>query len=123
MPIVKRSSKDDLRRSARLDAARLKKTTEADIARHAHEDGTQTDELDFDAELKKGRMRVIHPLNVSAIRAKTGLSQDRFAKAFHISAHTLRNWEQGRRVPEGPARALLLAIDRDPEAVMRALRD
>ena len=49
----------------------------------------------------------------AAIRAKTGLSQDRFARAFQISPYTLRNWEQGRRVPEGPARALLLAIDRN----------
>ncbi|MCC7167059.1 MAG: helix-turn-helix domain-containing protein [Rhodospirillales bacterium] len=61
------------------------------------------------------------PVNVAAIRAKTGLSQDRFARAFQISPHTLRNWEQGRRIPEGPARALLLAIDRDPKALMRAL--
>ncbi len=43
------------------------------------------------------------------------------ARAFRISPHTLRNWEQGRRVPEGPARALLFAIDRNPKALMRAL--
>jgi putative transcriptional regulator len=60
-------------------------------------------------------------LDVAAIRAKTGLSQERFAVAFRISPHTLRNWEQGRRRPEGPARALILAIDRDPAALMRAL--
>jgi DNA-binding transcriptional regulator YiaG len=60
-------------------------------------------------------------LDVAAIRAKTGLSQERFAVAFRISPHTLRNWEQGRRRPEGPARALILAIDRDPVALMRAL--
>jgi DNA-binding transcriptional regulator YiaG len=60
-------------------------------------------------------------LDVAAIRAKTGLSQERFAVAFRISPHTLRNWEQGRRRPEGPARALILAIDRDPLALMRAL--
>ena len=122
MRTVKRSS-EDLCRSAQVDAARLKATTEADITRYAREDDTQTDELDFDVELEKGRMRVVYPLNVAAIRAKTGLSQNHFAKAFRISAHTLRNWEQGRRVPEGPARALLLAIDRDPEGVMRALGD
>ncbi len=60
-------------------------------------------------------------LDVAAIRAKTGLSQERFAVAFRISPHTLRNWEQGRRRPEGPARALIVAIDRDPVALMRAL--
>jgi putative transcriptional regulator len=60
-------------------------------------------------------------LDVAAIRAKTGLSQERFASAFRISPHTLRNWEQGRRRPEGPARALILAIDHDPVALLRAL--
>jgi putative transcriptional regulator len=60
-------------------------------------------------------------LDVAGIRAKTGLSQERFAVAFRISPHTLRNWEQGRRRPEGPARALILAIDRDPVALLRAL--
>jgi putative transcriptional regulator len=78
---------------------------------------------------RAGRRRARHPsggsgspaLDVAAIRAKTGLSQERFAVAFRISPHTLRNWEQGRRRPEGPARALILAIDRDPVALMRAL--
>jgi putative transcriptional regulator len=120
MPIVKRSS-DELRRRARVDPRR-KAASERDIARHAREDRTATDDLDFDAEIGRGRMRVLRPLDVAAIRARTGLSQDRFAKAFLISPHTLRNWEQGRRVPDGPARALLQAIARDPRAVLRALR-
>lgn len=120
MRIVKLSS-DELRRRARVDARRKAATTETDIARHAREDDTVTDDLDFGAEAKSGRILALRPVDVAAIRAKTGLSQDRFAKAFQISPHTLRNWEQGRRVPEGPARALLMAIDRDPQAVMRAL--
>lgn len=121
MPIVKLSS-DALRRRAQVDAKRKSATTERDIARQAREDDTVTDKVDFEAGIKSGHMRVLRPLDVSAIRAKTGLSQDRFARAFHISPHTLRNWEQGRRVPEGPARALLMAIDRDPRAIMRALQ-
>lgn len=121
MPIAK-LTRDALRRQVRLDAKRKAATTETDIARHAREDETVTDDLDFAAEVRSGRMRRFSPLDVAAIRAKTGLSQDRFAKAFRISPHTLRNWEQGRRVPEGPARALLMAIDRDPQAVMRALQ-
>ena len=96
-------------------------TTEEDLARQAAEDGTETAAAEIEAALRQGRVRVVRPLDVAAIRAKTGLSQVRFARAFQISPHTLRNWEQGRRLPEGPARALLLAIDRDPEAVMRAL--
>lgn len=59
--------------------------------------------------------------DVVAIRRKTGLSQVRFAKAVNISAATLRQWEQGRRRPQGPARALLTAIDRDPVGVIKAL--
>jgi putative transcriptional regulator len=121
MPIVKLSS-EEARRQARVDRKQIAATTERAIARHARADGTVTDTLDFKAGLRTGRVRVLRPLDVATIRAKTGLSQDRFAKAFHISPHTLRNWEQGRRVPEGPARALLLAIDRDPQAVMQALQ-
>ncbi|MBI3695349.1 MAG: helix-turn-helix domain-containing protein [Acidobacteria bacterium] len=49
------------------------------------------------------------------------MSQGAFAARFGISPATLRNWEQGRRLPEGPARVLLAIIDREPEAVQRAL--
>lgn len=114
MPIMKLSS-DDLRRRARVDRPRIEATTEADIARHAKEDESRTSARDL------ARLRPVRPIDVAAIRARTGLSQDRFARAFQISPHTLRNWEQGRRLPEGPARALLMAIDRDPKTVMRVL--
>ncbi|HIJ37452.1 MAG TPA: helix-turn-helix domain-containing protein [Rhodospirillaceae bacterium] len=93
-----------------------------DIARHAAEDKSETEGVDFEQALADGRLRVVMPIDVAAIRAKTGLSQDRFAQAFQISPHTLRNWEQGRRIPDGPARALLMAIDRDPAGLMRALQ-
>ena len=63
----------------------------------------------------------VRPVDVAAIRAITGLSQHAFVKACGISVHTLRNWEQGRRAPRGPARALLLAIARDPVGVIKAL--
>src|ERR1700686_757739 len=56
-------------------------------------------------------------LDVAAIRAKTGLSQERFAVVFRISPHTLRNWEQGRRRPEGPARALIRIAARHPRII------
>ena len=121
MPIVKHSA-EAARRVARIDRRKLRSTGEAAIARHAAEDNSSTDAIDFSAALVDGRARIVAPLDVAAIRAKTGLSQERFARAFRISAHTLRNWEQRRRAPEGPARSLLLAIDRDPVAVVRALR-
>jgi len=58
---------------------------------------------------------------VRDIRESTGLSQEKFAGLFHISVGTLRNWEQGRRRPDGPAAALLTAIKNDPEHVVAAL--
>ncbi len=118
---IARYSADQARAKARVHRRLVDATTESGIARHAADDDTATDAVDFDAALGQGRLRVVTPLDVAAIRAKTGLSQERFARAFQISPHTLRNWEQGRRLPQGPARALLLAIDRAPEAVMRAL--
>jgi putative transcriptional regulator len=58
-------------------------------------------------ELESGR-------DVSLLRQFIGLSQAEFAQSMGISVHTLRNWEQGRRVPEGPAIALLRIAARHP---------
>ena len=68
------------------------------------------------------RVEVPGRVDVRSVRAKLGMSQQRFAERFGISTATLRNWEQGRRQPEGPARVLLTIIDREPKAVRRALR-
>lgn len=68
---------------------------------------------------------VIHqysPLDVKSIRKKVGMTQQEFAAAFGISVSTLRHWERGDRRPRGPALVLLNVVDRDPEAVLRALR-
>jgi putative transcriptional regulator len=61
-------------------------------------------------------------LDVGKVRGKVGLSQDEFARAFGVSLGTLRNWEQKRVRPDGPARVLLTVIDRDPVSVLKALR-
>jgi putative transcriptional regulator len=61
-------------------------------------------------------------LDVAAIRKKTGMSQELFAQRLYISVETLRHWERGTRYPRGPARTLLKVIDKEPEAVQRALR-
>ncbi|MCG8609008.1 MAG: helix-turn-helix domain-containing protein [Pseudomonadales bacterium] len=58
---------------------------------------------------------------VKAIREKTGLSQNRFAILIGVSKRTLENWEQGRRHPTGPAKALLRILAADPEHAVRAL--
>src|SRR6266849_2393259 len=68
------------------------------------------------------KARVGRRINVRALRAKLGMSQQDSAARFGISSATLRNWEQGRRHPDGPARVLLTIIDREPDAVRRALR-
>ena len=60
-------------------------------------------------------------LDVRAIRERLGMSQPEFAARFGISVKTLRNWEQGHRQPEGPARAYLTVIKNDPDSVLNAL--
>jgi putative transcriptional regulator len=52
--------------------------------------------------------------DIAALRRFIGLTQKQFAPAMGISVHTLRNWEQGRRRPEGPAIALLRIVARHP---------
>ena len=61
------------------------------------------------------------PVDVTSVRHKLSMTQGEFAAQFGISPATLRNWEQGRRQPEGPALVLLNIIAREPEAVRRAL--
>ena len=67
--------------------------------------------------------RVIVPprSDVQRVRRKLGMSQSEFAERFGINTATLRNWEQGRRQPEGSARVLLKIIDCEPAAVQRVL--
>jgi putative transcriptional regulator len=59
--------------------------------------------------------------NVAKIRIESGLSQTEFAKSIGVSVGTLRNWEQGRRRPQGPARVLLALIDKQPDIVQKSL--
>jgi putative transcriptional regulator len=61
-------------------------------------------------------------IDVKAIRGRLGMTQQEFAERFGFSVNTVRHWEQGRRVPEGPTRAYLMVIDREPQAVQKALR-
>ena len=61
--------------------------------------------------------------DVRRLREKHGLSQSRFAALMGISVGTLRNWEQGRRKPEGSARILLRVVERHPEAVFEVVSE
>lgn len=72
-------------------------------------------------ELKPGRTFEFTPLDIKAIRKQFQKSQREFAYMIGVSVGTLQNWEQGRRKPEGPARALLQIAAKNPKAVMEAL--
>ena len=72
-------------------------------------------------QARPSRRRSFDPADVKAVRASLGLSQPQFALMLGVSVATLRNWEQGRRTPEGPALALLRVAEAEPRAVARAL--
>ena len=61
------------------------------------------------------------PVDMAAVRGRTGFTQAQFAARFGVSVATLRHWERGDRSPQGPALVLLNLIDRDPAGVLRAL--
>jgi len=61
-------------------------------------------------------------LDIKRIREGYNLTQEQFAAMLGISVRTLRNWEQGRRVPEGPAMVLLRVADKHPDAVLDAVK-
>jgi putative transcriptional regulator len=100
------------------DWARVAAMTDEDIARAVADD---PDAAPLLTREQLAKARVVWPAEIAATRRRLGLSQAEFAAWFGISPGTLRNWEQGRRVPDGPARVLLRVIEREPEAVRRAL--
>lgn len=77
-----------------------------------HAEGTQ----------KAARVHVVEVLDVRAIRKGLNLSQQAFAEAYRIPLPTVKNWEQGRRQPDAPAAAFLLAISKRPNEIRDALR-
>ncbi|MFA6020153.1 MAG: helix-turn-helix domain-containing protein [Rhodospirillales bacterium] len=91
----------------RTDWTRIDATTEAEIERQAAQD---------DAEAQKDAAAW-----AKRVRARVGLSQTEFAKRIGVPVATVRNWEQGKRSPHGPARALLRVLDRIPKSVIAAL--
>jgi putative transcriptional regulator len=65
------------------------------------------------------KMKRVSPVKV--LRQRLGMTQAQFAEAFGLPVSTLRDWEQGRSTPDAPARALLRAIEREPETMRRLL--
>ena len=71
--------------------------------------------------LRPSRVTAFRPADVRALREKLGKSQSEFALMIGVSVSTLQNWEQGRRFPDGPARALLRVVAENPKLVAKAL--
>ena len=74
-------------------------------------------------ETKASRTFVFQPEEIRVIREKLHKSQSEFARMIGVSISTLQNWEQGRRQPEGPARALLVVASKAPNVVAKALAE
>ena len=72
-------------------------------------------------ERKPARRHELTPSRILAVRERSGLSQAQFARLLNVSVKTLQNWEQARREPTGPAKALLRIVEREPAAALRAL--
>ena len=72
-------------------------------------------------EIAASRRFTVTPIDVKAVRTKTGLTQREFAKMIQISTRTLQNWEQRRRNPTGPAAALLKIVSAALEVALRSL--
>ena len=92
-----------------------------------NDDIRELTDKDFERAIpRKQRERIIRgqiepEKDIVALRRFVGLTQEEFADALGISVHTLRNWEQGRRSPEGPALALLRIAARHPRVIRENL--
>jgi putative transcriptional regulator len=79
------------------------------------------DHVEGRATLPMRHVEVPEDVDVRAIRCKLGLSQAEFSRRYGVSPRSLQEWEQGRRRPESAVRAYFTVIDRNPEAVEKAL--
>ena len=95
-----------------VDLAKIAATTEEDIRRHQIEDGE-------DPDAPPPPFRLVP--NVRAIRARLQMTQEAFAKAIGVPVATVRNWEQSRTNMDPAVRSLLRVVEREPDAVLRAL--
>lgn len=95
----------------RIDRARIDAISEADIRRHMREDDQEDAALSSFAP-------VIPP---QVLRKRLGMTQAQFARALRVPLSTLRNWEQGRVMPDPAARSLLTIVAKNPKAALRAL--
>jgi putative transcriptional regulator len=121
MPTVRRSLREILKSKPRVDWEKLRATSDEDIDRQIAEDPDTAPDM----TKLPGPFWIIDPTapDVRAIRRKLRLSQAQFAKRFGFSVRTIQEWEQGRALPDRPARILLRVIARSPKTVARAVAE
>jgi putative transcriptional regulator len=107
----------DAPRRGRTDWSRLSAMTDDDVTAAALSDP------DAQPRSREQLAKMRRVSRVKALRQRLGMTQTEFAEAFHLPITTLRDWEQRRSVPDAPARALLLAIERNPEVMRRLLAE
>lgn len=118
---TKRRTRAEIRKrgGGRVDWSRVKGATDKDI------DKIIASDADTAPDMARGRdwRRVLVPRvpDVQAIRRKLEMSQSEFAARFGFSVRTVQEWEQGRALPDRPARILLRVIEKSPQAVARAV--
>jgi putative transcriptional regulator len=120
MAIVRRTLKQIMNSGGgSVDIKRLRGTTDEELAAQIAANPDAAPLMEYSKDFRK----VYNPPlpNVKAIRKKLKLSQADFARRFGFSVRTVQQWEQGRAVPDRPARILLRVIDQSPQAVERAL--
>jgi putative transcriptional regulator len=101
----------------KTDWARINALTDAEVVAAARSD---PDAPPLTGKQLARMRRVPH---VKLLRQRLDMTQVAFAQAFHLPITTLRDWEQHRSTPDAPARALLLAIERNPEVMRKLLAD
>jgi putative transcriptional regulator len=119
MPTVRKTLGEIIKSKPKADLARIRSTTDEEIDAMIASDPYTAPEMFLDRDWRK----VITPYvpDVRALRRKLGLSQAQFASKFGFSLRTLQEWEQGRALPDRPARILLRVIEKSPKTVERAV--
>ena len=107
-----RTLKDIRQSHPRVDRAKIAATTDQDIRTHQIQDGENPD-----APLPPFRLAP----DVRAIRARLHMTQEALAKSIGVPVATVRNWEQSRTRMDPAVRSLLRVLEREPDAVLRAL--
>ncbi len=119
MSTVRRSQAQIRKSRGQVDLKRVRATSDKDITKWIADDPDTAPELTPEAKLRV----IYNPAlpNVRRLRERLGMTQAEFAKRFGLSRRTVEQWEQGRTVPDRPARILLAVIERDPRLVERAV--